>query len=471
MIASPRVPLRPTAAPRTGAWRRRLLLPLAPLLVVAFAAFDGPAGLSPDDYIIRAYALEKRGDMAGAIASLEHAAAIAGPTSARGKALYQLALYDLERRAPGANPARGWQRLEEAAYSGNKLAAQRLLAEHVAGRRKPTNVAAAAKLYQQQAAAGSNNAALLLGDLYASGALGAPNLTSAETWYARAATQSNNGKRRLALLRAAQNDDQGALAVLQGVQTRSVPELYRDIAQALATGAGVPRNRAAAARWAARADQLDPPKPKSAKGPGTKKPKSATGIALAALTPANIEELRRGAAAGDAASAARLADAIEAGVAPGAPQDIVKLRTTAVEKGRADVSDGLVRALGTVPPTAPAAPPAVNVLTRAAEAGSADSMAALGRLYSAGGAVKADMATSTQWYEKAAQKGNTDAQFRTGMAYAGGVGVKSDEATAKRWLGEAASGGHALARTTLEQMDATTPPADGGAAVGGDTVQ
>jgi len=418
------------------------------------AADDTPVGLSAADYIARADVLQKRGDTAGAIASLERAAQVGGSTPIGGRALYLLGVADIEGRAPGANAARGYQRLEQAAARGSSAAARRLFEAQSTRRYAPSDPAGAARTYERLAKSGSTSAALALGDLHASGALGTADLAAAEQWYGRAAALTNNGKRRLALVRAAQGDEAGAIAALEGLTTRSLSSVYRDIANDLSRGTGVPRNAAMAARFAARADALEPPKHKT---PGPKKIPGPADIPLAALTATQVEALRAAARNGDAAAAARLADAIEAGIATGAPIEIVSLRATALAKGRTDVSDGLVRALGTAPFEAREASLAVETLLRAANGGSADAMAALGRLYAAGGPVAADLANSTRWYERAAEKGNTEAQFRTGLAYVGGLGVVADDAEARRWLGQAAGGGHPLARVTLAQL--TNPPA------------
>lgn len=450
---------------------------LATLLPLAALAAE-PQGLSARDYIVRAYVLQQRGDAAGAYAALQAAARNAGDRRDKGEALYTLAVGELSGRFPGG-AAQGWANLEQAAYAGWRPAIRDIAAAQQAGRYRPRDLPRLAKAYEIAANTGSSSIAVLLGDMARSGALGRPDPVAAERWYAKAAAgDSVTGTKRLAVMQAARGDEAAALATVAGLPPADRPSAYREIATALSTGAGVPRNARAATQWAARGGVVRTARTEArgasdkARGTGTgKRSQTATrgtlpGLDDLARSPAELARLQKAAAGGDAAAAARLADAIEAGLAPGSPAEVVTLRVTAVGGGRADVSDGLVRAVGTVAPTDPAAATAVTTLKAAADKGSPDAMAALGRLYSSGGPVDADLATSTDWYRRAAEAGNADAQFRTGMAYSGGIGVAPDPAAARTWLQKAAAAGHPMAKTTLQQLDPTpaggasdTPPA------------
>ncbi len=442
---------------------------LAALLPLAALAVE-PQGLSARDYIVRAYVLQQRGDTAGAYAALQAAARNAGDRRDKGEALYALAVGELSGRFPGGT-AEGWGNLEQAAYAGWRPAIRDLAAAQQDGRYRPRDLPRLVKAYEIAANGGSSSIAVLLGDLQRSGALGRPDPVAAERWYARAAAgDSITGTKRLAVMQAARGDEAAALATVAGLPAADRPAAYREIATALSTGVGVPRNARAAAQWAARGGVVRTARADGRAASGTarstgtakaKRSQTATrgtlpGLDDLARSPAELARLQKAAAGGDAAASARLADAIEAGLAPGSPAEVVTLRVTAVGGGRPEVSDGLVRAVGTVAPTDPAAAAAVTTLKTAADKGSPDAMAALGRLYSSGGPVDADLATSTDWYRRAAEAGNADAQFRTGMAYSGGVGVAPDPAAARAWLQKAAAAGHPVAKTTLQQLD----PAD-----------
>ena len=442
------------------------LLPVASLLPVAGLAAE-PQGLSARDYIVRAYVLQQRGDAAGAYSALQAAARNAGDRRDKGEALYTLATGQLAGRFPGG-AAQGWANLEQAAYAGWRPAIRDLAAAQQAGRYRPSDPERLVAAYAIAANSGSSSIAVLLGDMERSGALGRPDPAAAERWYAKAAAgDSVTGTKRLALMQAARGDEPAALATVARLPPADRPSAYREIATALSTGTGVPRNARVAAEWAARGGQVRTARADARGGGKTKRGTGSTktasrgvpGLDDIAKSPAELARLRQAAAGGDAAAAARLAEAIEAGLAPGTPAEIVGLRITAVGGGRADVSDGLVRAVGTVAPTDPEAAAAVTTLKAAADKGSADAMAALGRLYSSGGPVDADLATSTDWYRRAAEAGNADAQFRTGMAYSGGVGVAPDPAAARAWLRRAAEAGHPMAKTTLQQLDPAAPAA------------
>jgi hypothetical protein len=426
-----------------------------------------PAGLSARDYIVRAYVLQKRGDAAGAYEALRAAVRNAGDRRDKGEALYALATGVLAGRFPGGK-AEAWADLEAAAYAGWRPAIRDLAAAQLAGRYRPSDPARLAKAYAIAADSGSSSVAVLLGDMARSGALGRPDPAAAERWYAKAAAgDSVTGTKRLAVMQAARGDEAAALATVARLPAADRPSAYREIATALSTGAGVPRNARAAAAWAARGGQVRTTRTARTETRGAASGKrtataasrrSLPGLDDLATRPEERVRLQQAAAAGDVAAAARLADAIEAGLVAGSPAEIVTLRIKAVAGGRAEASDGLVRAVGTVPPADPAAAEAVTTLKAAADKGSADAMAALGRLYTSGGPVEPDVATSTGWYRRAAEAGNADAQFRTGLAYSGGLGVPADPAEAKAWLRKAADAGHPVAKTTLEQLEAAPSP-------------
>jgi TPR repeat protein len=434
------------------------LLPTAPTLAAQ------PGGLSARDYIVRAYVLQKRGDLAGAYEALEAAVRNAGDRRDKGEALYALAQGELSGRYPGG-AAKGWADLEEAAYTGWRPAIRDLATAQQDGRYRPRDPQRLVRAYEAAANGGSLSIAVLLGDMERTGALGPPDLGAAERWYAKAAAGGSvTGTKRLALVQAARGQEQAALATIATLPPADRPSAYREIATALSTGAGVPRNQRAAAAWAARGGVTRVARAEGG-GAGKKRVQQAAGkrtqtaskrsppgLADIAKSPAELARLQRAAAGGDAAAAAVLADAIEAGLAPGSPAEIVVLRIKAVGGGRTDASDGLVRAVGTVTPDDPTAAQAVTTLKTAADKGSPDAMAALGRLYASGGPVDPDLAASTDWYRRAAEAGNADAQFRTGMAYSGGVGVPADPQAAREWLRKAASAGHPMAKTTLEQL-------------------
>lgn len=428
----------------------------------AAARADLPQGLSASDYIVRAYVLQKRGDIAGAYEALQAAVRNAGDLRLKGEALYALAVGELSGRFPGG-PAQGWANLEEAAYTGWRPAIRDLAAAQEAGRYRPRDVPRLVRAYESAANSGSASIAVVLGDMYRTGEIGPPDPAAAERWYAMAAAaDSVTGTKRLALMQAAGGDEAGALATIARLPPADRPSAYRDIARALTTGDGVPRNPRLASAWAARGGivrtaRTQRTKSSSSKRSETASKRSVPGLDNISKDPAALARLQALAASGDPAAAEKLAEAIESGLAPGSPAEVVKLRITAVGGGLTEASDALVRSVGTVPSSDPSAAEALTTLKTAADKGSPDAMAALGRLYSSGGPVEPDLSASTEWYRRAAEAGNTDAQFRTGMAYSGGVGVPQDPAAARTWLRKAADGGHPLAKTTLGQLGPATP--------------
>ena len=85
--------------------------------------------------------------------------------------------------------------------------------------------------------------------------------------------------------------------------------------------------------------------------------------------------------------------------------------------------------------------------TRAAEAGEAGAMCALGDIYrfgfgddGTGKPLAADVATAFSWYMRGAEKGKRGAIGKVGYCYLMGVGVAADEAEAVKWYTRAAAG-------------------------------
>jgi len=87
-----------------------------------------------------------------------------------------------------------------------------------------------------------------------------------------------------------------------------------------------------------------------------------------------------------------------------------------------------------------------------AQAGSADSMYEVGRLYDLGVGVKADKSESLNWYRKAADKGHPRAMFKLGEAYYRGLLVERDYGKAHQYFLGAAKGGVEEAREYLARM-------------------
>ena len=70
---------------------------------------------------------------------------------------------------------------------------------------------------------------------------------------------------------------------------------------------------------------------------------------------------------------------------------------------------------------------ALPPLQKAAEAGNAEAMNQLGRLYQTGrGVAQPDYAQAREWYQKAAEAGNVRAMYNLGVLYEKGLGVAQD---------------------------------------------
>jgi TPR repeat protein len=92
---------------------------------------------------------------------------------------------------------------------------------------------------------------------------------------------------------------------------------------------------------------------------------------------------------------------------------------------------------------------ALPLLQKAADAGDAEAMYNLGRLYQYGNGVAQDYALTYQWYQKAAAAGNADAMNNLGSLYEYGRGVAKDYRKAREWYQKAADTGDAEAMHNL----------------------
>ena len=79
---------------------------------------------------------------------------------------------------------------------------------------------------------------------------------------------------------------------------------------------------------------------------------------------------------------------------------------------------------------------------KAAEAGDADSLNALGNKYYRGEGVLLNHRQAAEWYRKAAEMGHADAQNNLGGMYANGRGVEQNNVVAYMWYNLAAAQGH-----------------------------
>jgi TPR repeat protein len=107
---------------------------------------------------------------------------------------------------------------------------------------------------------------------------------------------------------------------------------------------------------------------------------------------------------------------------------------------------------------APDAHQAVTLLTKAADAGSAEAAGRLGKLYLDGDGVLQDVAAAQSWLTRAARAGDAVAQRELGLLYENGLGVAKDPGKAYVWLDIAARNGDAQARLSRDQVLATLTP-------------
>ena len=108
----------------------------------------------------------------------------------------------------------------------------------------------------------------------------------------------------------------------------------------------------------------------------------------------------------------------------------------------------------------PDAPQAVTLLTKAADAGSAEAAGRLGKLYLDGDGVLQDVGAAQTWLSRAAQEGDAAAQRELGLLYEHGLGTAKDPRKAYVWLDIAARNGDARARLERDRVLATLTPDD-----------
>lgn len=107
---------------------------------------------------------------------------------------------------------------------------------------------------------------------------------------------------------------------------------------------------------------------------------------------------------------------------------------------------------------APDARQAVTLLTKAADAGSAEAAGRLGKLYLDGDGVLQDVGAAQSWLTRAAQAGDVAAQRELGLLYDNGLGTAKDPRKAYVWLDIAARNGDAQARLSRDRVLATLTP-------------
>jgi TPR repeat protein len=107
---------------------------------------------------------------------------------------------------------------------------------------------------------------------------------------------------------------------------------------------------------------------------------------------------------------------------------------------------------------APDARQAATLLTKAADAGSAEAAGRLGRLYLDGDGVLQDVGAAQSWLTRAARAGDVAAQRELGLLYEKGLGVTKDPRKAYVWLDIAARNGDAQARLSRDRVLATLTP-------------
>jgi TPR repeat protein len=107
---------------------------------------------------------------------------------------------------------------------------------------------------------------------------------------------------------------------------------------------------------------------------------------------------------------------------------------------------------------APDAQQAVTLLTKAADAGSAEAAGRLGKLYFDGDGVLQDVGAARAWLTRAAQSGDAAAQRELGLFYENGLGAAKDPLKAYVWLDIAARNGDAQARLARDRVLATLTP-------------
>ena len=97
----------------------------------------------------------------------------------------------------------------------------------------------------------------------------------------------------------------------------------------------------------------------------------------------------------------------------------------------------------------PPSPEKIAALRKAAEAGDARAMLALGSINFFGHGVAKDNVEAAKWYRKAAEAGQTAAMNNLGLLYDRGLGVSKDATEAVNWFRKAAEAGDATAMNNL----------------------
>jgi len=109
-------------------------------------------------------------------------------------------------------------------------------------------------------------------------------------------------------------------------------------------------------------------------------------------------------------------------------------------------------------------PKAIELWSRAADAGNATARFNLGVQYANGSGVKKDVKKAADYLLKAAESGLPEAQFAVASLYRDGTGVEKDTDAARQWFERAATAGYEPARKELAALD--KPTVDSAPAVG-----
>jgi TPR repeat protein len=112
-------------------------------------------------------------------------------------------------------------------------------------------------------------------------------------------------------------------------------------------------------------------------------------------------------------------------------------------------------------------PKAIELWSKAADAGNVTARFNLGLQYAAGVGVKKDMKKAAEYLLQAAESGLPEAQFAVAGYYRDGTGVPKDMDAARQWYDRAASAGFEPARKELAAIDkpavSSTPSVEEGA--------
>ena len=96
---------------------------------------------------------------------------------------------------------------------------------------------------------------------------------------------------------------------------------------------------------------------------------------------------------------------------------------------------------------------ALEIYTKAGEAGDAASQARVGYIYQNALGVPADYSKAMEWNNRAAQQGNPQGQEQIGYLYHEGLGVTKSLDEASRWYAKAKDGGSDWAAAMLDETD------------------